>query len=120
MNILERCIEKAELEYLWAVSEDEDEDVEIFVDDKGDIFIKNVNTHYNCGDVLKIKFRQRFYDFFETGDEQDYYVKIWFDNGDILVLGMKNFADYIYLLRCDREKRIYRDKELYEYWDKKD
>ena len=41
-EVYNRCLHKAELEYSWSVTEDEDEDAAVFVDARGDIFIKDI------------------------------------------------------------------------------
>lgn len=118
-EVYNRCLHKAELEYSWSVTEDEDEDAAVFVDARGDIFIKDIKTYYNCSMVEKIRFKQRFYNYEETGDEQDYYIKLWFQNGDTLVLGMKNYMDYVFLQLGREGAQMYYNKEVYRYWQEK-
>lgn len=95
IDTLNRCLEKAELEYVWHATGDEDEEANIYVNNRGEIYINDKKTSYNCNNVSKIKFRQMYFDVDETGEEQDFYVKIWFETGDILRIGMKDFASYM-------------------------
>lgn len=106
-----RCLEKADLKTSWWLSDDCDEDAEVFIDESGDIYIKEIKTPYNYKDVVKVKYRQYFEDDFS---EQDYYVAIWFCNGDYLRLGMNDYRDYIDLILKDG-KCYFKDK-VFEYW----
>lgn len=95
VETLNRCLEKAELQYVWHASMDEDEEANIYVNGEGEIYIKEQKTAYRCSNVCKIKFRQLYFDVDETGEEQDFYVKIWFENEEVLRIGMKDFAAYM-------------------------
>ena len=50
-----RCLEKADLKTSWWLSDDCDEDAEVFIDESGDIYIKEIKTPYNYKDVVKVK-----------------------------------------------------------------
>ena len=95
IDILNRCFEKAELEYVWHASGDEDEEAGVYVNEQGEIYINEKKTLYNCSGVNKIRFRKLFFDFDETGEEMDFYVKVWFEKGEILRLGMKDYVSYV-------------------------
>lgn len=106
-----RCLEKADLKTSWWLSDDSDEDAEVFLDEYGDIYIKDIKTPYNYKDVVKIKYRQYFEDDFSA---QDYYIALWFSNGDYLRMGMNDYRDYIDLI-LNGGKCYFKDK-VFEYW----
>ena len=95
IDLVNRCLEKAELEYVWHASGDEDEEANIYVNERGEIYINEQKTAHNCFGVRKIRFRKLYFDVDETGEEQDFYVKIWFETGEILRIGMKDYASYV-------------------------
>ena len=95
VDILNRLFEKAELEYIWHASGDEDEDANIYVNERGEIYIKEEKTTYLCSEVSKMRFRKLFFDVDVTGEEHDFYVKVWFETGKILRFGMKDYVSYV-------------------------
>lgn len=95
VETLNRCLEKAELQYVWHASCDEDEEANIYINSRGEIYIKGHEILHNCSEIIKIRFRQLYFDIDETGEEHDFYVKIWFKTGAILKVGMKDFVSYM-------------------------
>lgn len=112
MSTYLRCVEKADLKYSWWLSEDIDEDAEIFLDENGCLYIKDIKTSYTYHDAVKIKYRQNEEDDF---NDQDYYIAIWFSNGDYLRIGMSDYRDYIDLMIREDGKFYHQDK-VYDYW----
>lgn len=108
-----RCIKKAGIEYSWWYTEDEDEDFELYVDDKECLYIKGLKMPFTLDMVKKIKYRVYDEEYFDEGNE--FYVYIIFDNGE-LRLGMDNYNDDIKLFIDENgKKQYYCNEKVYTY-----
>lgn len=76
VETLNRCLEKAERQYVWHASCDEDEETNIYINSRGEIYIKGHAISHNCSEITKIRFRQLYFNIDENGEEHDFYVKI--------------------------------------------
>ena len=117
IEVYQRCFEKVSMKYSWALTEDYDEDLEVYVDAQGNIFIKDIKLPYHCKNITRVKYRNYEYDEYD----EESYILIKFDNNDFLQLGESGYMDYIHLYVNNEEgPKSYQDKSAYEYLKKKE
>lgn len=97
---LTRCFEKANIS-AYNITFDEDELASFYVDQSGTLFFEGVKTNYSVADINRVMY------YFEDDDLGDNnYVKIFFSNGDYLLL--YPYATYTALINGI----IYRNKDI--------
>lgn len=107
-----RCWKKTFYFFSWKLTEDPDEDVAIYVDKEGTIFIEDIKTPYSVEQVTRIKYRN-YED--ENPRDEHHRIRIFFCNGDFLEMSSDYFDnDEIWLHR--EGANMLSEKELYEYW----
>lgn len=105
------CIERAELEPWFYISEDELEDAVIYVDEKGWIHSGGKHTPYNIDCVEYVKYRGTV-NGLESGESCNY-VRIHFRNGDVIKLSHR--GEIILAINVNDSQRIYRNFEVSGY-----
>lgn len=106
-----RCLDKADLESNYIVSDDPDEDSSVFVSDEGVLYFWDIKSPLNIRDIKKIK-----YNSLDEEYGRDAEVKLYFENC-VIFLGMSTeYKDFIYM-HLDSEDVWLKDDALMAYFD---
>lgn len=90
IKTITRCLRKAFLDVTWSFSTDEDQIAKICLASDGYLILNYVRTPYCISDVERVKY----------GIDQlneDYYISIFFVDGNTLKIGSIGSTDYITL-----------------------